>query len=388
MGAIFFTFVAFQCQPADMRLRIIAPKELNASITLPPSKSVQSRLLMLAALSNGAGMPSLLAPSDNDCDDIRLLKQALLTADEVVDVCDSGTALRFLTAFFSLRPGRHIVTGSARLCQRPLSPLVDALRMLGAKIEYMGTPGYAPVRIHGGMLHGGRVEIDASESSQFISALMLISPFVDGCIEIVRTGRHVSSPYIEMTAAILNSFPLSGSETNPLNSLNSLNPSTEGDWTAASYWYEMMLLSGGRVEFANLNRASCQGDSVVPQWFRRISESDVVDIDFTDNPDLFPSVAVTCWALGKRLRSAGTENLRLKESDREVVVMDELKKIEQGADTISSHNDHRIAMAFAPLAFRLPHIIIDGAEAVSKSYPAYWRHLQEAGFQVQRLDIE
>ena len=354
-----------------MRLKIIAPQELNAKVSLPPSKSIQSRLLMLQALSGKA-----LTPLPGSCTDIQVLSQALSSEEKTINVKDSGTALRFLTAYFATKNSEHVITGSERLCQRPVKPLVDALRQLGACVEYLGEEGYAPLKVRGGKLRGGRVEIDASESSQYISALMLISPFVDGGIEIVQTGKKVSSPYIDMTAAILNSL-------NSSSSLNSLN--YEGDWTAASYWHEMMILSGGKVEFTNLNPTSCQGDVIVPELFRRIQEDADFQFDFTDNPDLFPAVAATCFALKKTFHYTGVSNLRIKESDRVATINAELGKIRRGELVVSSHNDHRIAMALAPLAFLLPHIIIDGAEATEKSYPHFWLDLQSAGFLITTI---
>lgn len=404
-------------------IRLFPPVEMleAAPARLPLSKSIAARALILASLSGSDVDPSRLP----DCADIRVLKAALDTPDaSCADVADCGTALRFLTAFFASRPGADIVlSGSERLCQRPISPLVDALRALGADIEYVAGEGHAPLRIRGRKLSGGEVHLDASASSQFASALALIAPTMEDGLRINLGGQIPSMPYLKMTLSMLEARGI-GAYTEgyaaiiPAGFIKPIVAEAETDWSAASYWYSIAAVSAGWITLPGLRPASLQGDSVlkgIGERFGVITEftdegaelSATPDIfsrlymDLADWPDLLPALAVTGVLTGLPYVFTGVANLRHKESDRLAALaaaLDQLGVIvEVGSDIfawegdrrpimsmpeIDPCGDHRIAMAFAVASYAVPGIVICHPEVVEKSYPGFWDDLADAGFAV------
>lgn len=407
-----------------MKIQIFPPEEIVETTVenLPLSKSVAARALVLQALTPGAP-----AVSDNllpDCDDIAVLRAALGMRSGEIDIHASGTALRFLTAFYAATEGADVVlTGSERLCERPVAPLVDALRTLGADIDYLDGEGYAPLRIRGRRLMGGDVTLDASASSQFASALALVAPTMERGLRIAMGGRIPSMPYLSMTLRMLEARGIDArmeayTAVIPTGTLRPIEPENEPDWTAASYWYEIAAITAGWVTLPGMKDGSLQGDSVLatigarfgvlteftPDGAELSASPDLfsrLDLDMSDYPDLVPALAVTACMVGMPFEFTGVANLRIKECDRLEGLRANLLKlgiiVEVGADTIGwegermpigempeidPQGDHRIAMAFAPVSAFLPGIIIRDPDVVAKSYPRFFDDLQAAGFTV------
>ena len=405
-----------------MKNVISAPiKVVKDRIYIPSSKSISNRLLIIRALAHS------VAPLHNlsESDDTELLSKALDSESDVKDVGHAGTAMRFLTAYFSTQPGEYTLTGSERMKQRPVGPLVDALKQLGAHIEYLENKGCPPLRIKGGGLKGGAIEIDAGISSQFISALMMIGPGVAGGLHIKLKGEVVSATYINMTLALMKlcgaAARFEDKEISIPEAIYSLDEFVvESDWSGASYWFQMAaLLPGSEILLPNLLQDSLQGDAVLPELFVNLGvnssfgeqglliRSSQVELpehfeyDFTGCPDLAQTFAVTLCALGIPFRFTGTTTLRVKGTDRLAALGKELGKVgfvlqedpsgewlswdgtrcepEQNP-LIATYHDHRMAMAFAPLAIPLGQVVIDDPGVVSKSYPGYWQDLKKAGF--------
>ena len=385
---------------------------------LPLSKSVAARALVLGAISGSEVEESKLP----DNTDIRVLRDALSATDGTVDVADSGTALRFLTAYFATRDGCDVVlSGSERLCDRPISPLVDTLRLLGADIEYTGRSGFAPLRIKGRRLAGGEVDIDSKNSSQFVSALAMVAPTMQNGLRINMGGQIPSMPYLKMTLSMLEARGIEAyieaytAVIRP-GTLNRIPAEAEYDWSAASYWYSISAVSAGWVTIPGLKRDSLQGDSVLQKIgdrFGVITEfsdgntelsatPDIfsrLDMDMADWPDLVPTLAVTACMIGLPFVFTGVSNLRLKECDRLEAIAKNLARLgivcETGTDSLSWEgermpitlfpridpcNDHRIAMAFAVASLHVPGLIIEHPEVVDKSYPGFFDDLADAGF--------
>ena len=432
-----------------MKYCIKTPQKLSFDVRLPASKSISNRALMLNALS---GAPMGLVSNISDCDDTNVMMSALFLLDTerregaacmmppVVNVKAAGTAMRFLTALLSVSPGTHTITGTERMCHRPIGILVEALRTLGAQIEYLGEEGFPPLSIKGTRLGGGELELKGDVSSQYISALLMIAPLLDNGLTLKLKGEIVSRPYIDMTLAMMCEYGAKARWT-AKNTLR-VEPepylptpyTIESDWSAASYWYEIMLLQEQRNLTARLRGLfdkSLQGDSAVQDIFRCLSvrsatlddhEPETVLIrngrlprqlehDFTKTPDLAQTLVVTCALKGIAFRFSGLQSLRIKETDRIAALQKELAKIgvrvtiegdsvmswagpknqPEGEiaylkplpDTaIDTYDDHRMAMAFAPAALVLGSIVINDPEVVSKSYPNFWEDLKEAGFEV------
>ena len=388
---------------------------------LPLSKSIAARALVLGALSGSEVEPDKLP----DCNDIRVLRAALENSGtSSVDVADSGTALRFLTAVFATREGVEVtLSGSERLCQRPVAPLVEALRSLGADIEYVGADGHAPLRIRGRRLEGGEVSLDASLSSQFASALALVAPTMEKGLRINLGGQIPSMPYLKMTLSMLEARGIDAfiegytAIVRP-GEIRRISAEAEPDWSAASYWYAIAAVSAGWVTLPGLKPDSLQGDSVlkdIGERFGVITEftdegaelsatPDIfsrLDMDMSDWPDLVPAIAVVGALTGLPYVLTGVGNLRHKESDRIKALAEGLAQLgiitETGTDSlawegerhpimkmpeIDPHGDHRIAMAFAVASLALPGIIIRNPEVVDKSYPGFFDDLTDAGFTV------
>ena len=390
----------------------------------------------------------------SDCDDTRVMLKAFDNdatkysfADDgarIVDIGAAGTSMRFLTAFFASQEGKEVVmTGSERMKQRPIALLVDALRTLGAQIDYVGAEGFPPLRIHGRKLEGGTLTIDGSVSSQYISALLMIAPTMSKGLALTLSGHITSVPYIEMTLGMLRQFGIT-STWDHLTQVISIAPQpykaqqyhVESDWSAASYWYEIASLAASSLSNAitleGLHAQSLQGDAAIANYFEALGirttyrddavtleSSDIpneaptpLEMDLTSQPDLAQTLIVTCCALNVPFRIKGLHTLRIKETDRVAALETELKKLgyvvtdqelngsvemqwdgtrcEAEADpVIATYKDHRMAMAFAPMSLVLPSrsILIDDPGVVSKSYPNYWEDLRKAGFSIKELSF-
>lgn len=407
-------------------IKLQAPSQLlSTSIDLPPSKSLANRLLLLQALNGDA----LSEFESNAADDIAVFTAAIqvsrTTTAATIDVGAAGTAMRFLCAYFSQTPGTWRLQGTERMHQRPIAPLVEALKQLGADITYDNTPGYPPLTITGKALQSHEITIDASISSQFISALLLIAPFLPKGLTLNLKGEQVSWSYIQMTLQLLQEAGLKTEVTKAQISIFHaqqklrLPQSVEADWSAASYYYAVCALApGSKITLKGLRKNSLQGDSVLPQLYEVIGvrtefgDNEIhlssnthtcpsFEYDFINCPDLAQTLAVTCFGLGIEAQLSGLQTLAIKETNRLQALKTELEKF--GAElTISSstlslkkrtaplpqnavvatYHDHRMAMSFAPLALKMQHLYIANEEVVTKSYPLFWKHLLQLGFNV------
>lgn len=412
-----------------MTFKIFPPDELTqAPVNLPLSKSESNRQLLISALTPGANLHGRLA----ECDDTDAMLAALTSQSAYINIGAAGTAMRFLTAYFSCRPGREVtLDGSERMRCRPIAPLVDALRSLGADIEYAGTEGFPPLRIKGRMLAGGEVSLDASVSSQFASALLMTGPTMQHGLTLHLSGNITSLPYITMTLSLMESAGVkcdfnedTATIRVPYGTYAPTLPPVEADWSAASYWFEIAAVSCESVTLRGLRPRSLQGDSAVGKLFEVTGLESHFDgngdlqlqltpdagsqlrVDLSNNPDLAQTLAVTCCLLSIPFRLSGLESLRIKETDRIAALQMELSKLGFITDTpsegelrwigarfdtadeiepIATYCDHRMAMAFAPAALFFPGLQINDAEVVSKSYPMFWRHLRDAGFTLQEV---
>lgn len=410
-----------------MDYRIIPPEEIiEATVLLPESKSMAARSMTIDFLAGKA----VEAPEEA-CADIKALARGLngLNSREI-DVEGSGTALRFLTAIAAATPGADCrISGNDSLRSRPVGPLVDALRALGADIEYAVREGFPPLKIKGKQLPGGKVEVSVDQSTQYCSALMLAAPLLEGDLEIVLGGRNELPPYIAMTAAMMNMRGVR-TEADAMSVVvhkgkyNTLAGVSERDWSAAAFWYEITAVGAAWITLPGLSPVSPQPDRAAADLFARIgaqteftpegaelsADPDLfgrLDADVSAIPDSVPALAVTCALTGIPFTLTGTASLRHKESDRLAALRDELEKIgvplQIGAydneiswdgsrspivelPVFDSHGDHRIAMALAPAALFIPGIIIKGAECVDKSYPEFWMHFRAAGFRTVAPD--
>ena len=408
-----------------MKYQVTAIKNrLNASISIPASKSISNRVLIIHALCQHAGRVHHLS----DSDDTRILHQALTLRESRIDIGHAGTAMRFLTAFLAQTTGEWELTGSDRMKQRPVKILVEALKCLGAQIDYLEEEGFPPLRITGSELTGTTLELDGSISSQYISALLMIAPVLKNGLVIQLTGRVTSRAYIEMTLRLMSRFGIHTEWKGDIIRIKeqSYNPqefTVEADWSGASYWYQMLALAGeGQVFLSNLHLESLQGDSQIAGWFElfgihseqakggiRISKhSPVIPsrlvLDFIENPDIAQTMACLCVALKIPFHFSGLKTLKIKETDRIAALRSELAKFGAGLTepgdgelawngvlialergkipVIHTYHDHRMALAFAPLALTGSPLIVDDPMVVTKSYPAYWEHLEKAGFRI------
>ena len=410
-----------------MNYRIIAPRRIEGEIDLPASKSISNRVLLLNALCATPGRLSNLA----QCDDTDAVLSALAQPDaSEVNIGAAGTAMRFLTAYFAPREGREVVIdGTERMRQRPIGVLVDALRQLGADIEYVEAEGYPPLKITGTRLHGGALTVSGSVSSQYITAILLIAPVIGG-IALTIEGEIMSRPYIDMTLALMARYGVKAEWREnvihvPAGEYTALDFTVEADWSAASYWWAMQaIVPQSRITLKGLEPQSLQGDSriaelmsqmgVMGNWCGRYldlrSNGGVgcccsTFADLSGTPDIAQTLVVMLCLMGRPFRITGLRTLRIKETDRLEALRTELRKLGyvvkvEGDDAISWHfettaaeaaphictyHDHRMAMAFAPAAIRFPGLIIDDAQVVSKSYPLFWEHLRQAGFKIEEV---
>lgn len=408
-----------------MDYRIFPPESiLEATISLPTSKSIALRETALAWLAGDISTTASLRSTNSDADTLYAALEGISNGSETIDVHDCGAAMRFVTALAAATPNLDItLTGTERLCQRPVKPLVDALRSFGANIEYLGNEGFPPLKILGAKLNGGEVTIDASGSSQYTSALMLAAPLMASPLAINLSGVVQSAPYISMTAALLNKHGVAAEVeptkvSVPNTPIKATDIDIEPDWSAAAFWYEIAAISAGWVTLNGLREHSIQGDRGVALLFERLgvlteytpegaelsATPDIfsrLDADLTDMPDSVPALAVTAALAGLPFHLTGVGVLKTKESDRLEVLASELAKIgivtetENYGNTLcwdgrrrpiaslpefDPHGDHRMAMAFAAVAIFIPGIVIKNAEVVAKSYPTFWNDLISAGF--------
>lgn len=411
----------------------------NPQLKITGSKSETNRLLLLQAL-----YPSITLENTSNSDDSEVMIQALKNPQPVtrnpqlIDVHHAGTAMRFLTAFFAIQEGKEIIlTGSSRMKERPIKILVEALKQLGAEITYQENEGFPPIRIKGKKLTENKVTLNANVSSQYVSALLLIAPKFENGLELTLEGEITSVPYIKMTLALLNEIGVNTSfenniiRVNPQPATRNPQPLTiESDWSSASYWYSIIALSkiGNQITLSTYKQDSLQGDSALVEIYRNFGVETIFNpnqsITITKNrnlqpatynpqlnnsPDIAQTIAVTCFGLGIGCHLTGLHTLKIKETDRLEALKNELSKfgaaisVTNDSLKLLSHNlfdaenspplegypqggvatyqDHRMAMAFAPLALKTP-ITIQNAEVVSKSYPTFWEDLKSIGFQI------
>lgn len=393
----------------------------TAKLQITGSKSETNRLLLLQAL-----FPGFSIANTSSSDDSEVMKKALSSSSDLIDVHHAGTAMRFLTAYFSLAEGREVLlTGSQRMQERPIKVLVEALRSLGATISYEKEEGYPPLRIKGKKLKGGTVRLPADISSQYISALLLIGPSLEAGLKLELVGKITSIPYIEMTLSLLKNIGVSTLfkgqiiTANPLTEPLLADQIVESDWSSASYFFSILSLAdSGTIHLKSYRENSLQGDRVLMEIYKQLGvqatlENEILKLkkvsvalpqvlqwDLSKAPDIAQTIAVTCLGLGIGCRLEGLHTLKIKETDRLQALYNELTKLGASvkitADTlvvnpcsnlnsecsIPTYNDHRMAMAFAPLALKVP-IVIEDAQVVSKSYPTFWEDLKQLNFKIK-----
>ena len=416
-----------------MQYNITAPKTLNQTVQLPASKSISNRALIIHALSGSDTLPENLS----DCDDTEVIVSALKENPYEINIKAAGTAMRFMTAYLATREGEeHVVTGTERMKHRPIHILVDALRRLGGDIEYMGEEGFPPLRIRGRQLEGGLLEVPGNVSSQFISALLLIGPCLRDGLTLHLTGDLISRPYIDLTLWMMREFGADADWT-AFDTITVAGQCycqrsyyIENDWSAASYWYEMMALSkkeGDEIRLEGLMDGSKQGDSSVRYIFSLLGVKSSFDTtkegipttvtlrhsgrcvprleyDFVNSPDLAQTFVVCCLMLGVPFHFRGLSTLKIKETDRIEALKTEARKLgfvlydrndselywngercePQQQAAIDTYEDHRMALAFAPAAFCMDHLRINNPLVVSKSYPKFWEDIKAAGFEIKK----
>lgn len=392
-------------------------QKLEGSVELPLSKSISNRGLIIAALSKGSVKNQRLSDADDTILLKKLLTQIHKGEDKQINCGNAGTTYRFLTALLAITSGEWLLVGDERMQQRPIGPLVNALKELGADISYIAKDGYPPLRIRGKRLSGGYAYINSALSSQFVSALMMIGPLMKDGVKLLVSGDTASLPYIYMTKDLMKKagaevdFRLPEIVIAGGGYKEAVLP-YEADWSAAAFWYELMALSkGGELFLPGLKEDSIQGDSVLHRYFYMLGVETIFEgagarikknhwlaegfnFELNDHPDLAPSLVVTTAAKGFEGNFYGINGLKIKESDRAEALATELGKngIKCTIDhdllsflpqklgvrqTIDTYNDHRIAMAFAPLAILGTPVTINNPEVVSKSYPGFWRELQK-----------
>ena len=405
-------------------------KKIEGSILLTASKSESNRALIIQALCNEHFEIDNLA----NAQDTVTLKNILASAfsENIFDVGPAGTTMRFLTAYFATQPGKRILTGSDRMKQRPIGLLVNALNELGADIKYLEKDGFPPIEINGNKIKGGEIEIDGSVSSQFISALLLISPIMQNGLVIKFKGDIISRPYINMTLKMMEEFRVYGQwqgntiSVSPQKYHRKSEPDysywVDGDWSAASYWYSMVAIAEeADLKIMGLKHPSLQGDAIVSELYSffgvktnyiengiHLTKIKVKDehfgYNFSDCPDIAQTATVTAAALKIPAFFNGLSTLKIKETDRLQALKNELKKfncevliIDEQAiqieplnfadhkSTINTYEDHRMAMAFAPLALKTESIQIEQPEVVGKSYPNFWNDLKALGFEIKEI---
>lgn len=413
----------------NLQLKKSQISSLKSEISITGSKSETNRLLLLQAL-----YPNLVLENTSNSDDSEVMMKVLNdfqlpTSNFVFDVHHAGTAMRFLTAYFAIQEGKEVVlTGSSRMKERPIQILVEALNQLGAEISYVEKEGFPPIKIKGKKIIKNKVALPANVSSQYISALLLIAPKLENGLELTLEGEITSVPYINMTLALLNEIGVVTSFENNVIKVNNLQTITsklitvESDWSSASYWYSIIALSeiGTEIQLSSYKENSLQGDAVLAEIYRNFG----VETDFNTNlillrkvenlkpetlnlklnncPDIAQTIAVTCFGLRIGCHLTGLHTLKIKETDRLEALKAELTKLgasisvtndsltlqpSEGINenvSVATYQDHRMAMAFAPLALKTT-INIENAEVVSKSYPSFWEDLEKFGLQSESI---
>lgn len=392
----------------------------NGKLRITGSKSETNRLLLLQALFSG-----LSIENTSESDDSEVMQAALKDKTDVIDVHHAGTAMRFLTAYFAHLEGREVVlTGSQRMQERPIKILVEALRSIGASITYEKEEGYPPIIIKGKKLTGGTVTLPADISSQYISALLLIGPVLENGIQLDLVGKITSIPYINMTLSLLNNigvqteFKGQSIRVAPQKKPRLTTQIVESDWSSASYYFSIVALSDeSEIHLTSYKKNSLQGDRVLREIYSKLGVSssiegqtlilkkekvdlpNVLEWDLSKAPDIAQTIVVSCYGLGVGCKLRGLHTLKIKETDRlqalyneltklgaQVKVTDKSLELAAGSNFVAdcslpTYNDHRMAMAFAPLALKVP-LIIENAEVVSKSYPTFWKDLEQINFKI------
>lgn len=406
----------------------------HSQLKISGSKSETNRLLLLQTL-----FPNITLENTSNSDDSEVMMKAISTdmssraESREIDIHHAGTAMRFLTAYFSIQEGREVVlTGSSRMKERPIKILVDALHQLGADISYEEKEGFPPIRIKGKKLTANKVSLSANVSSQYISALLLIAPKLENGLELTLEGEITSIPYIQMTLVLLNELGIETSFEGDIIWVKSKskisNPKSqiiESDWSSASYFYSIIALSeiGTQITLSSYKENSLQGDSALVEIYKNFGVETVFDdnkiilkkvvcnpksapeasgLNLKSCPDIAQTIAVTCFGLGIGCNLTGLHTLKIKETDRLEALENELIKLGATVSvtndsltlepslkineniSVKTYQDHRMAMAFAPLALKVP-IIIEEAEVVSKSYPAFWKDLKTIGFEIKTI---
>lgn len=434
---------------------------VSTAITITGSKSETNRLLLLQALYPGIGIQNI-----SESDDSHAMQAALASTDSVIDIHHAGTAMRFLTAYFALQEGREVtLTGSKRMRERPIGVLVNALRDLGAQIEYTENEGFPPLKITGQKLTKSSVSINAGVSSQYITALLLIAGRLENGLELTLEGELTSIPYIKMTLGLLNEVGIenifegnkikvksqistkSAAQSEVLNLKSEISShseaqseilnlkseiTVESDWSSASYFYSIVALSdvGTSITLSSYKQDSLQGDSALAEIYKELGvettfsgntitltklnfKPETLNLELNNTPDIAQTIAVTCFGLGVGCHLTGLHTLKIKETDRLEALKTELEKfgatisitdhslalqphnlfgtsevstlpLEDMGEAVATYNDHRMAMAFAPLAIKTSVSIKDAA-VVSKSYPTFWEDMKVLGFEVEEV---
>ena len=408
-----------------MAYKIYPPNSLYSTVTLPGSKSISNRALILNALSLSKHEIENISVSE----DTRVIKDAFASNTNEFDVRGAGTAMRFLAAFLSCVEGEWILKGSERMHERPIDPLVDTLITLGAEIEYLGNKGYPPLKIKGRILEGGEVYLSANVSSQFISGLMMIAPAMKFGLTLHLEHEIISRPYIHLTQKMMEDYGVSVKWEEKTIKIapqpyKAIPYSVEADWSAASYWYSLVaLMPEAEVKLKGLRKESLQGDANIIHLFEDLGVSTTFVEDgvvlrkkdrvkgkffhnFINEPDLAQTFAVTCCLLKRPFFFSGLQTLKIKETDRIVALITELEKLgyvlketENGllewdgercltdeTVVINTYDDHRMAMAFAPASIIFKDLYINNPEVVVKSYPSFWEDLQQGGFKLNETD--
>ena len=413
---------------------------LHSHLELTGSKSETNRLLLLQAL-----YPNITLENTSNSDDSRVMISILHNSKletrnpQLFDIHHAGTAMRFLTAYFAIQENREVIlTGSTRMKERPIKILVDALRQLGAEITYEANEGFPPIKIKGKKLTQSKVTLPANVSSQYISGLLLIAPKLENGLELTLEGEITSIPYIKMTLALLNQIGVETAFENNVITVKSLVTLSavegqqliiESDWSSASYFYSIVALSpvGTQITLSSYKQKSLQGDSALVEIYKDFgvetifndnksitisktaihnSQFTIQNLELNNSPDIAQTIAVTAFGLGIGCHLTGLHTLKIKETDRLEALKTELTKLgadisvtedsltlvaevlsfgkDLGRESIATYQDHRMAMAFAPLALLIP-IIIEDAEVVSKSFPSFWEDLKSIGFQIETV---
>ena len=393
--------------------------KLHTDISLPSSKSESNRVLIINALCDTPCQLTNLS----EARDTQTMLKLLASTEHTLDVLDAGTTMRFLTAWCSVSNRKAILTGTERMCERPIGILVDALRTLGADIRYLRNEGFPPIEIGEFKPKTNLLTIRGDISSQYISALLMVAPKLPNDLQLSLEGKVASVPYIKMTLQLMEKFGVKahwqGNSISVAPQQYKANQyAVESDWSASSYWFSMVALAHeGEIKLLGLKTDSLQGDKAIVEIMEKLGVSTIFETDgirlrktktekefnydFSNCPDLAQTIAVIGAAKGVKMKLTGLESLKIKETDRILALKNELKKfgiqaqdhhdselhipastIQAPKQMVNTYKDHRMAMAFAPLALLFP-VTIERAEVVSKSYPTFWADLQKAGFQLK-----